>query len=156
MKSHEAICEAVKEPGVKQVAKALNVSAALVYKWCEEPTATGEGSGARNPLDRVAELYRQTGDRQILNWLCKEAGGFFVKDPETDDRRRPGEQIFDQTRQMFADFSELLDAISDSTKDDPYIDEDEAKAIRRRWEDLKAVLEQFTVACERGHFHVKR
>ena len=155
MKSHEVIGGAVKGPGVKAVARGLRVSPALVYKWCEAP-GEGEGSGARNPLDRVAELYRLTGDRQVINWLCGRAGGFFTHNPPTDTRRTPGEQIFDQTRRMFGEFSELLEEISRSTEADPYIDAAEAEQIRRRWEDLKAVLEQFTVACEQGHYHVRK
>src|SRR5688572_3664241 len=58
MKSYEVIREATEEPGVKAVAAALGVSPALVYKWCEPPADSEDKdqSGAKNPLDRVAEM----------------------------------------------------------------------------------------------------
>ncbi|MEM8874843.1 MAG: hypothetical protein AAGD32_11370 [Planctomycetota bacterium] len=155
MKSHEVIRDAVKEPGVKQVASALRVSQALVYKWCEEKDdGEIEGSGARNPLDRVAELYGQTKDIRLIRYLCNRAGGFFVANPDLDIRKSRDEAIFDETRSMFGEFSELLDAIHRSTANDPYIDANEAEIIRDKWEDLKAVLERFVTKCEEGHYHV--
>ena len=157
MKSHEVIRQAVAEPGVKQVAAALKVSSALVYKWCEAPADAGdpEQSGARNPLDRVRDLYLQTRDIRLVRFLCNEAGGFFVANPVPDIRRSADEQIYDQTRAVFREFSELLEAITASTTNDPYVDPAEADLIRDRWEDLKAVLERFVVSCERGHYHLE-
>src|SRR5690606_31885366 len=62
MKSYEVIRQAVEEPGVKAVAAALKVSAALVYKWCEPPAdeSDPDQSGAKNPLDRAREMYQIT------------------------------------------------------------------------------------------------
>ena len=28
--------------------------------------------------------------------------------------------------------------------------------MRQKWEDLKAYVERFVIACERGHFHIKK
>lgn len=50
----------------------------------------------------------------------------------------------------------LLDEITASTTDDPFIDNDEADEIRDKWEDLKATLEPFVVSCEQGHYHLKK
>ena len=79
MKSYEVIRQAVDEPGVKAVAAALKVSPALVYKWCEPPAEADDPdqSGAKNPLDRVREMYMLTKDIRLVRWLCNEAGGFF-------------------------------------------------------------------------------
>lgn len=158
MKSYEVIREAVKEPGVKSVAAALRVSPALVYKWSEPPADADDPdqSGARNPLDRVKELYLQTKDIKLIRWLCNEAGGFFVANPIPDVRKSTDKQIYDETRAMMRDFSELLDAITTATENDPHIDPDEADVIRQKWEDLKAIVERFVVASENGHFHLKR
>ena len=84
MKSYEVIREAVNEPGVKAVAAALRVSPALVYKWCEPPADSDDPdqSGAKNPLDRVREMYMLTKDIRLVRWLCNEAGGFFVANPD--------------------------------------------------------------------------
>lgn len=155
MKSHEVIREAVSAPGVKHVAAALKVSAGLVYKWCEPPASETPGeSGARNPLDRVRDLYQATDDMRLIRWLCNESGGFFVANPDIAGAARPDETLFAQSRQLVRDFSALLDAVSASGQDD-HIDHGEAELIRQRWEDLKANVERFVTACEGGHFRLK-
>jgi hypothetical protein len=151
MKSHEVIRNAVEEPGVKAVAAALKISSALVYKWCE-PSAEQDdpdASGAKNPLDRVREMYLLTKDIRLIRWLCNAAGGFFVSDPVPELRQGQDALIFDETRRMMREFSELLDAVTGSL-DDGKITSDEADGIRQRWEDLKACTERFVVACEKG------
>jgi hypothetical protein len=158
MKSYEVIRQAVDEPGVKAVAGALKVSPALVYKWCEPPADEGEPdqSGAKNPLDRVREMYELTKDIRLIRFLCNQAGGFFVSNPVPDMRRSLDETVFAQTRAMVRDFSELLEAVTESVEDDSLIDLNEADQIRQKWEDLKACVEKFTVSCEKGHFHLKK
>jgi hypothetical protein len=64
--------------------------------------------------------------------------------------------VFTQTRAMVRDFSELLEAVTESVEDDSLIDLNEADLIRQKWEDLKACVEKFTVSCEKGHFHLKK
>jgi hypothetical protein len=154
MKSYEVIRQAVDEPGVKAVAAALKVSPALVYKWCEPPADTEdpEQSGAKNPLDRVREMYLLTKDIHLVRWLCNEAGGFYVSNPVPDLRKTLDENIFTETRSMVREFSELLDTVTESVEDDPGIDPDEADQIRQRWEDLKACVEKFVIRCEKGHY----
>ena len=154
MKSYDVIRQAVDEPGVKAVAAALRVSAALVYKWCEPPAEADDPdqSGARNPLDRVRDLYATTKDRRLVDWLCHQAGGFFVANPETQTGKGLDESIFAGTRGMVRDFSELLDAVTRAHENDPGIDPEEADDIRRQWQDLKAAVEQFVIACEKGMY----
>lgn len=159
MKSYEVIRQAVDEPGVKAVAAVLKVSPALVYKWCEPPAEADdpEQSGARNPLDRLRDMYLLTKDIRLVRWLCNQAGGFFVANPVCETPRKTlDESIFAETRGMVRDFSELLDAITESTEDDPGIDPDEADVIREKWEDLKACVERFVVCGEKGLYHLKR
>src|SRR5687768_6714478 len=107
MKSYDVIRQAVDEPGVKAVAQALKVSPALVYKWCEPPAEADDPdqSGAKNPLDRVREMYQLTQDHRLINWLCQEAGGFFVRNPELADAKRSEESIFAESRRMLREFS---------------------------------------------------
>ncbi len=160
MKSYDVIRQAVDEPGVKAVAAMLKVSPALVYKWCEAPAATDDPdqSGARNPLDRVREMYLLTKDIRLIRWLCNEAGGFFVANPikREEVQRNLDKSVFDETRGMVRDFSELLDAVTEAVDDDPGIDSEEAVEIRQRWEDLKACVERFVIGCEREDYGVKR
>ena len=158
MKSFDVIRQAVDEPGVKAVAAALRVSPALVYKWCEPPAEADDPdqSGAKNPLDRVREMYLLTKDIRLIRWLCNEAGGFFVANPVPEIRRSAEESIFAETRSMVRDFSELLDAVTESVEDDTNIDPEEADIIRQKWEDLKACVERFVLACEKGHYRLKK
>jgi hypothetical protein len=154
MKSHEIIRQAVEEQGVKAVAAALKISPALVYKWCE-PAAEQDDpdqSGTKNPLDRVRELYSKTRDIHLVRWLCNEAGGFYVPNPAPELRKSRDESIFSETKQMVREFSELLQAVTESVEDDSKIDRDEADSIRQKWEDLKACVEHFVVGCEKGHY----
>lgn len=158
MKSYEVMRNAVDEPGVKRVAAELRVSPALVYKWCEPPAdnADPDQSGARNPLDRARDIYLLTKDIRIVRWLCNEAGGFFVPNPVRELHKSTEQSIFQRTRQMMRDFSELLDAVDESLADDSSVDAGEADHIRQHWEELKAVAEEFVVACERGHYQLKK
>lgn len=155
MKSYEVIQKAVEEPGVKAVAAALKVSQALVYKWCEPPADSEDPdqSGAKNPLDRVREMYALTKDIRLVRWLCNEAGGFFVANPDPEMRKSFDETIFSETRGMVRDFSELLDTITESAETPPGIVPHEADNIREKWEDLKACVERFVISCEKGIYH---
>ncbi len=158
MKSYEVIRQAVEEPGVKAVAGALGVSPALVYKWCEPPAEKEDPdqSGAKNPLDRVREMYSLTKDIRLVRWLCNEAGGFYVSNPDLELRKSVDQQIYTETRSLVREFSELLDAVTESVEDDSSIDADEADTIRQRWEDLKACVERFVISCEKGHYMLKK
>ena len=157
MKSYDVIKQAVDEPGVKAVAAALKVSQALVYKWCEPPAEADDPdqSGAKNPLDRVREMYALTKDIRLIRWLCNQADGFFVSNPVPEIRKSRDEAIFNETRGMVREFSELLDAVTESVEDDSQVDAEEADKIRQRWEDLKACVERFVISCERGHYRLK-
>ena len=87
MRSYEVLKRAAEHIGVKALAAELRLSPALVYKWCQEwDSEDPDASGARNPLDRVADIVRVTGDRDVVNWLCHEAGGFLV--PNRPEHRR--------------------------------------------------------------------
>jgi len=158
MKSYDIIRAAVDEPGVKAVAAALKVSPALVYKWCEPPAddADPDQSGAKNPLDRVREMYLLTKDIKLIRWLCNEAGGFFVANPVPDAQHGVDQNIFNETRSMVREFSELLEAVTESVEDDSVIDTEEADEIRQKWEDLKSCVERFVVSSEKGFYRLRR
>lgn len=155
MESHEVLRQAIDRVGAKRAAAAVNVSASLVYKWCEEPGEQGPASGARNPLDRLAALAECTGDESLVQWLCQQRGGYFVKNPE-EPRCGMSAQYVSHTRQMLRDFSDLLEVMSASIADDGRIDRREAERIRKEWEDLKQFGECFVHACEAGVFARER
>ena len=151
--SHLAIKEAVRELGAKQVAAELKLSPSLLYKWCEPRTFSD--SGAANPLDRVADLYRVTGDRRLVAWVCRQADCFPVQNPPPPDPGQPVPPI-KSTQVILREFSELLKDVSDSIENDGVIDPGEAREIRQHWEKLKHLAESFIVACEDGRYGKKK
>ena len=154
MESHQALKKAVAELGAKRVAADMKVSPSLVYKWCQPPAADASAtglSGARNPLDRVRALVEITGDPELMQWLSRQAGGFFVRDPEVSGRRVDAEYIAN-TQRIIEDFSKLLRVVSQAIADDGKVDPDESRRIRKEWQRLKQYGEAFACACERGLF----
>ena len=158
MKSHEVLKQVIEAVGTKQVASDLKVSSSLVYKWCSEPLdddGERDPSGARNPLDRVIQMCESTGDRRSVEWLCQRVGGYFVESPEIDLGEVPGECIR-HTQSLLAEFSSLLQVISESIANEGRIDSRESKQIRWRWQQLQGQGEAFVRACEGGLFDPTR
>ena len=152
LESHLAIKEAIRELGAKQVAAELNISPSLLYKWCEPRTFSD--SGAANPLDRVADLYRVTGDQRLVAWVCRQADCFPTHNPSVPDPKLP-DSLLKSTQVILSEFSELLKDVSSSSEDDGRIDRKEALEIRQHWEKLKQLAESFIVACEAGRYDKK-
>lgn len=152
MKSWQVLQAATEHVGIKAVAAKLNLSAALVYKWCQEsPQYDPYSSGARNPLDRVRAIYEITRDPRVVNWLCNAADGFFVPNPRHDPRGQDA-HLLDATQRVVEEFGELLATVSRSFENDGRITVEEADKIRQSWEELKSQAECFVVSCERGLF----
>jgi hypothetical protein len=150
VKSCEVLRNATERVGVKALAARLNLSAALVYKWCQEsPSDDPTASGARNPLDRLKVIYELTGDADLINWICQAAGGFFVRNPQVTPGAADREML-GATQRVVQQFGELLGSISRSVENDGVITTDEAAHIRQHWEALKMHAEKFVTACERG------
>ncbi len=155
MRSHEVLRRATDNIGAKALAASLRLSPALIYKWCQECDPDDpDAGGARNPLDRLADIVQETDDRSVVNWLCHEAGGFFVTNP----REAPpdvSKELLANTQRMVKEFSQLLLTVTKSIEDDGMIEPAEADRIRDAWELFKGTVEAFTVACERGVYCAK-
>ncbi len=152
MRSHEAIKHAADKVGVKSLAASLRLSQALVYKWCQESDPNDpDTSGARNPLDRLAEIVHATQDTTVVEWLCHQAGGFYVKNTPPTKVDIPTELLVN-TQQLVNEFSQLLMTVTKSIEDDGEIESSEAERIRQSWQQFKSMAEAFTIACERGRF----
>jgi len=147
MQSHELLKEVLKKTSAKQVAAEMGLSLSLIYKWAEPPDEAA-GSGANNPLDRIEQLLRITGDARIAQWVCELSGGFFITNPKVKPDAR---QLIPTTNSIVQEFADMLGAIAVAASDSA-ISKDEAKAIRRRWEDLKSVTEGFVRNSEEGNF----
>lgn len=147
MQSHEVLKEVLKQTSAKQIAADMGLSLSLIYKWTEAP-ASDAGSGASNPLDRIDQLLKSTGDRRIAQWVCERAGGFFISNP---DHKPHAYGLIPETNKIVQEFADMLAVIASAAADSTVTPE-EAKQIRRRWEDLKSVTEGFVRSAEAGNF----
>jgi hypothetical protein len=145
MESHEVMRAVLKTTSAKQVAAGMNLSLSLVYKWAEPP-ADGVPNG--NPLDRVGQLVRITKDPRVAQWVCEQGDGFFIRNPQNLPADR---KLIPATNDIVQEFADMLAYIAQSSADN-VITKDEAKTIRRRWEELKAVTESFVRAAEGGSY----
>lgn len=149
MESHEVLRRALRKTSPKAVAADLGVSLSLVYKWAEKPA--DDGSGSRNPLDRLLQIIELSGDTGIIEWLCRHQGGHFVKDPEVGEHQM--DHVLPATQEIIGKFSDLLTRISDAAEDHS-VSPAEADEIREVWDRLKSYAEAFVRACEAGEFKV--
>jgi len=150
MHAHEVMKEVLKKTSAKQIASEMKLSLSLIYKWAEPPE-DDSGSGASSPLDRVGQLIRITKDAWIAQWVCEQAGGFYIRNPEQVAR---APQLIPITNDIVQEFADMLATIATSSADS-VITPEEAKNIRRRWEELKTVTEGFVTAAERGNFSAR-
>ena len=147
MQSHEVMRDVLKKTSAKQIAAEMGLSLSLIYKWAEPPEDES-GSGTGSPLDRVGQLLRVTGDARVAQWVCEQSGGFFIRNPQNLPR---SQALIPITNDIVHEFADMLATIATSSGDS-VITKDEAKNIRRRWEELKSVTEGFVAACESGNF----
>ena len=145
MQSHELLKELLQKISAKQVSSELGLSLSLIYKWAE-PAA--EGSGASNPLDRLEQLLKLSGDRRLAQWVCERAGGFFIANPKTNPQ---AVHLIPATNMIVEEFADMLAVIARAATDYT-ITKEEANDIRGRWEELKSVTEGFVRCCEAGNF----
>jgi hypothetical protein len=147
MESHEVMREVLKETPAKQIAAEMGLSLSLVYKWAEKPEDES-GSGTNNPLDRVGQLIRITGNPHVPQWVCEQAGGFYIRNPETI---KASKYLIPVTNDIVQDFADMLSTIARAAEDNA-ISPEEARNIRHRWENLKSVTEGFVHSAELGNF----
>ncbi len=150
-KSHEILKQAVSRCGAKSVAADMGLSQSMIYKWCQ-PSETPDSSGADNPLDRLLDICRLTGDDALIDWLCQQTGSFRVKNPPADPSPDIEQSVLKNTQVILKEFSEVLEAVTGSYANQQRIDRQESERIRKEWDELKSVAEQFVCACEQGVF----
>lgn len=147
MQSHELLRQVFDQCSPKQISADLGLSLSLIYKWAEPPQP--DAGAASNPLDRVVALFRCSNDPRIVQWLCQNAGGFFVKNPKTTNAHP--DYLMPATNEIVQEFADLLAVIATAASDNE-VTRAEAKSIRARWEELKSVTETFVTCCEHGNF----
>ncbi len=147
MDAHEVMKDVLKKTSAKQIAAEMGLSLSLIYKWAEPPEDVN-GSGTGSPLDRVGQLIRISGDSRVAQWVCEQAGGFYIRNPQ---KLPPGQALIPITNDIVQEFADMLATIAISSADS-VITKEEAKKIRARWEELKSVTEGFVRAAESGNF----
>ena len=149
MESHEVLREAFESPTTspKEIAAEMGVSLSLVYKWSQPNSDSG--SGSKNPLDRVDQLVKLTCHPEIVEWLCQEAGGYFVRNPQSSCEQ--GYEVVPATHTIVQQFAGLLSVVAKAAEDNS-ITPDESADIRKVWDKLKAYCEGFVRCCEEGDF----
>jgi hypothetical protein len=99
-KSHDVLRQAYAKCPAKKIAAEMKLSASMVQKWAEP--AGAPNSGLINPLERVAQLWVLTQDDRLLDWLCAQAGGMFVRGREMPGYcRRWWTQLKGEMEQLF-------------------------------------------------------
>jgi hypothetical protein len=146
MHSHEVMKEVLKTTSAKQIAAEMNLSLSLVYKWAEP---IEEGGVSTSPLERVGQLVRITKDPRVAQWVCEQADGFFIRNPHNLPATP---HLIPATNDIVREFADMLATIAQASADST-ITKDEARGIRRRWEELKSVTEAFVRAAETGGFN---
>lgn len=146
MHSHEVMKEVLKATSAKQIAAEMNLSLSLVYKWAEPLEA---GAVSTSPLERVGQLVRITKDPRVAQWVCEQADGFFIRNPHNLPATP---QLIPATNDIVREFADMLATIAQASADST-ITKDEARSIRRRWEELKSVTEAFVRAAETGNYN---
>jgi len=149
MESHEVLKEAFESPTIspKEIASEMGVSLSLVYKWAQPNS--NSGSGSRNPLDRVHQLVQLTRHPAIMEWLCQQAGGYYVRNPKGSSEK--GYEVVPATHTIVQQFAGLLSVVAQAAQDNS-ITPDESAEIRIVWDKLKSYCEGFVRCCEEGDF----
>jgi len=84
------------------------------------------GSGIGNPLDRIEELLKSTGDQGSCNGVASAAGGFFIQNPKHYTASASTDSATNQFVQEFADLLHVIATATANEKISPA-----AKELRR-------------------------
>jgi len=149
MKSHELFRQLLQDQSAKELASDMKLSPSTIYKWTE-PCDCG-GSGTPNPLDRIEQLMKVTSARrQLAQWVCQQAGGFFVKNPEVASSKEATPVIV-ASNKIVQEFADMISLVATAAIDNS-ITAAEASDIRERWQELKSAAEEFVICCEERNF----
>jgi len=109
----------------KEIAVKLGIGKDLVMQW--------KNGNTKNDIDRVIKLYKETGDIDIIKYICVHAGGYFVKncgDKHLDTRIQDIHIEINKTVKV------LLEAYEDE-----HISINEVFMILGRWGELKSKMD---------------
>ena len=97
-------------------------------------------------LDRVKiYLDKEEGDT-LIQWLCQSQDGFFYRELEYD-----GQYNLSIAGDILKNFSGLFKTVTESMADGR-VDPKESADCRKKWNELKAVVEPFLQGAENGEY----
>lgn len=133
-----------KAKGCKRIAADMKVSRSLVEKWAR---TRGDGrSFELSPLDRMLTLLVVTGDVRLVQWLCAQAGGYFVANPPVKSWRTAN--LLPVESRVMAENLQLLAALAKTLGH--RVSRSETRSLRMQWEQCKADMEGLVASCEWG------
>jgi hypothetical protein len=147
MKANEVLRAFFKKHGVKRIADALGLSESFLYKWCQPDG--GKATGGWNPLERIVALALATGDVALVQWLCQQVGGYFVRNPK--GKLACQAELLPATGSVMQLIAHLQAELAEAVKD-CRVTRAEAAEIRKGWEALKSNMEGFVQGCENNAF----
>ncbi|MCC6573469.1 MAG: hypothetical protein IT462_06725 [Planctomycetes bacterium] len=152
--THRVLKAAVDRAGPKRVARALDISLSLVYKWTQpaRSKANPAASGARNPLDKLIAIFDLSQDLELIHFLCRIARGYYTPNPKPKGQTRVS--FVSETVNALNDFADMLQFAEKALTNDGRIDPMESAKLRGHWDQLKGRLEHFVLACEEGKFNI--
>ncbi len=147
METWELLRCVFRKHGCKRVAAELGLSESIVHKWSRPPESAG--TGAPNPLDKLADILRVTGDERLVQWICARAGGHFVRNRPGKPAARP--QLWLAADGVLERMAQLQEEVCVSAKDGK-VTKAEAAELRKRWDRLQSDTEEYVAECEGGDF----
>jgi hypothetical protein len=138
MKSDELLREVFKKYGCKRLAAELGLSESIIHKWSRPPEPGG--TGAPNPLDKLADFLRATRDERLAQWVCAQAGGHFVRNRPGRKASRP--QLWLAADGVLEKMAQLQEEVCASAKDGT-VTKAESAELRKRWDRLQADTEDY-------------
>lgn len=138
--------EATKGVNIKELAADLGkvegkptLSKSYVYQQLSARTA--------NILDRCQVWLKHEKGDSILQWLCNENEGYFVK-----RITRLGKNDHTVIATLLKEFAEVMGSIADALLDGK-VSMKEYRKMRKEWQDVQSVMESFFDAIERGEYN---
>lgn len=141
--AQELLQEIFPDHGVKRIAAHLGMQPKSVNKWAEtcDPAAV-------SPVARTGQLLEcLNGDDRLIQYLCRRAGGFFVRNPRATAVKL--ESLLSAERMANQELADQLKVILEAMADGK-LTRTEVTFIRRSWEGVKSKVEAFVQACEQG------
>ncbi|MFA7232390.1 MAG: phage regulatory CII family protein [Victivallaceae bacterium] len=141
MDSKQAMKQACKQAGLKNVAESLGISPTALYNQIND-------SGKNDILQKFVDFTAACEDDTPIVWACEQLNGIFVKNPAIQVEAEKDNNNYIPS--ALKEFSDVIKVISEALKDNS-ISQMEAARIRKEWEELKIILETFVLRCEFGY-----